>query len=193
VPSMLISTHHWAILIFAIWLCLDLWLQSQWLPQFLVQKEPQERQRRFKSESQSSAWQLLQERQKMTIRLGRLVDGSMIAEFACREAQSKNTEVGMCLPCSSACIIEQFWSLPFDFVWIFDFNANDFHNFWFKRNHKKGREDLNREASLVPGKCYKKDKRWQSSWAGFWCLPDLERDMILPLCTRERNLVLGAT
>ncbi len=121
-----------------------------------------------------------------------LVNGLMIVEFACQEAWSKNTEVGMCLPCSSPRIVELLRSPPFDVVWIFDFDANDSHNFWFKRNHKKGREDLNWKASQVPGNCYKKDRGWQSSWAGFWCLPNLERDMILPLHTCERNLVLGA-
>jgi hypothetical protein len=53
VPSMLIGTHRLAILISAFWRCLYFWLWRQWLPQFLVQKEPQERLRRFKSESQS--------------------------------------------------------------------------------------------------------------------------------------------
>jgi hypothetical protein len=35
------------------WRCLDLWLWHQWLPQFLVQNEPRERQRRFKLKSKS--------------------------------------------------------------------------------------------------------------------------------------------
>ena len=47
---------------------------------------------------------------------GLLGDGSMIAEFACQEALDKNTEVGMCLTYSSACIVEQFRSPPFGVV-----------------------------------------------------------------------------
>jgi hypothetical protein len=38
-------------------------------------------------------------------------------------------------------------SAPFDVVRIFVFDTNDSHSFWFKRNHEKGREDLNQKAS----------------------------------------------
>jgi hypothetical protein len=49
-------------------------------PAILDQKEPQERQRRFKSKSQLSIWQLLQERQKMKILLGQLLVSSLLGE-----------------------------------------------------------------------------------------------------------------
>ena len=123
---------------------------------------------------------------------GFLVVGLLKVEFACQEVWSKNTSVGMRIPSSSPRIVKRFRSLPFDIVQVFDFDTNDSRNFWFKRNHEKGREDLNRKASQVPGNCYKKDRRWQSSWVGFWCLPELERDAILPLRTSEHNLVLRA-
>ena len=123
---------------------------------------------------------------------GLLYVGSMKVEFPCQEARSKNTEVGMCLQCSSAHIVKRSRSLPFDVVWIFWLWLQWLPQFWFKRNHKKGRGDLNRKASQVPGNCDKKERGWQSSWVGFWCLPELDRDMILPLCTLYRNLVLGA-
>ncbi len=99
---------------------------------------------------------------------GLLVNG-FDDEFACREARS-NKHWGWNVPSMLVSIVQRFRYPLFDVVRIFDSDTNDSRIFWFKRNHEKGREDLNRKASQVPGNCYKKDRRWQSSWVGFWCL-----------------------
>ena len=97
----------------------------------------------------------------------------------------------MCLPCSLARIDQQFRFLPFDVIWIFGFDANDSRNFEFKRNHEKGREDLNRKASQYLAIATRKTEDHNPVGLAFGANPEEERDIIIPLHTRD-NLVLGA-
>ena len=116
---------------------------------------------------------------------GLVVDGLMKAEFACGEARSKTL---MRLVCAFHAH-QHASSSNLDLLFL-SLTPMTSEFFLFERNHEKGRGDLNRTASEVSGNHYKKDRRWQSSWISFYCLPKLERDMILPLRTHGRNLVL---
>jgi hypothetical protein len=64
--------------------------------------------------------------------------------------------------------------------------------FWFKRNHEKGREDLNWKASQYLAIATRKREDDNPVGSAFGTNLKKERDMILPLCTHEHNLVLGA-
>ena len=63
---------------------------------------------------------------------------------------------------------------------------------WFKGNHEKGREDLNPKASQYLAIATKKTEDDNPVGSAFGANPKYERDMILPIRTHERNLVLGA-
>ncbi len=117
----------------------------------------------------------------------------MITEFACREGSIKK-HCGWCVP---SMLIDTHRlaiqiSAPFDVVWIFGFDTNDFRIFWFKRNNKKGREDLNWKAGQYLAVATRKTEGDNPVGSAFGANPNQERDMILPLRRCEHNLVLGA-
>jgi hypothetical protein len=64
--------------------------------------------------------------------------------------------------------------------------------FWFKRNNEKSREDLNRKACQYLAIATRKTDDEDPVGSAYGANQNYEKDMILPLCTHERNLVLGA-